>query len=100
MDSRDWKKCFLCQTDTKEVVNDPSLSKKLKLNPDKLKTSLQNIITNICDLKKFGALPDFCKISDIISEGVLDEKGIEITVDLLISNKALFHHSCLSSIIG
>ena len=90
MECRDWSLCFLCQSALQiEKTLDPSLSFKLRNNPEKLQSCYKEAVDNIQELKALGDLPEF--IVDISG-------GSQDVVQLMIQNPMVWHKSCRNAI--
>ena len=60
MDKMDWRSCFICQAHkSNEKTVDPSLSIKLRNNPERLYACYKEVKDNIEELSELDELPDF-----------------------------------------
>lgn len=91
MDTRDWNLCFICQANTNEAVTDPANSVKLRGQPQKVENCYQELLDNISVLRDLDELPNFVEIDDI-------DLAASSALQVLISNHAVWHKNCRSSI--
>ena len=95
MSSRDWKLCFICQSNLKEPTVNPSISVKLKDKHDKLLTCCEQVTANIKELYDLGELTNSIFTDDIEQWFINESSSI---VFQMVSNQVVWHKSCRSLI--
>lgn len=97
MDTRDWSLCFICQSDkNNEKALCPSSSIRLRNNTEQLCACYKEVVENILELKALGELTDF--VAYDICAGDIGGVDDSTLVQLMISQRVLWHKSCRNAI--
>ena len=97
----DWDLCFIYQSNNDSTVTmTPSLSFKLKNNPDKRRDCYTEVTHNMHILSELEELPD-CVVYNINGSsgvGSSSSSGGGDTVQQMMSNNVVWHKSCSTTI--